>query len=244
MFYQLFVSFFSLAGWAEVCNRAISRQAWFCSCGWGLRPQSWPQAADVPCPVSSQQSQNLAARWTKCSPGPCVCFLHLFCFLIWNKKTHEAAPSKEIFCKLSGLLLSLISVMHIGNSVQGVREAWLQLYSMADRYFDSRGAAVKGTTELCPWVKLYNPEPGCYTRVLWACAVLGMHIAKVCLPFRTSQVIRKTLKHAFANCTVILSEHRLEAMLECQRFLVSISHGLTYCSLTTSDEHAKHTKWK
>lgn len=66
----------------------------------------------------------------------------------------------------------------------------------------------------------------------------------VCLPFRTSQVIRKTLKHAFANCTVILSEHRLEAMLECQRFLVSISHGLTYCSLTTFDEHAKHTKWK
>uniref|UniRef100_A0A8V5FLY3 Cystic fibrosis transmembrane conductance regulator n=1 Tax=Melopsittacus undulatus TaxID=13146 RepID=A0A8V5FLY3_MELUD len=36
----------------------------------------------------------------------------------------------------------------------------------------------------------------------------------------TSQVIRKTLKYAFANCTVILSEHRLEAMLECQRFLV------------------------
>ncbi|NWX97719.1 CFTR regulator, partial [Nothoprocta ornata] len=36
----------------------------------------------------------------------------------------------------------------------------------------------------------------------------------------TSQVIRKTLKHAFANCTVVLSEHRLEAMLECQRFLV------------------------
>ncbi|XP_074861284.1 cystic fibrosis transmembrane conductance regulator [Carettochelys insculpta] len=34
------------------------------------------------------------------------------------------------------------------------------------------------------------------------------------------QVIRKTLKHAFANCTVILSEHRLEAMLECQQFLV------------------------
>uniref|UniRef100_A0A8D0HQJ0 Cystic fibrosis transmembrane conductance regulator n=1 Tax=Sphenodon punctatus TaxID=8508 RepID=A0A8D0HQJ0_SPHPU len=36
----------------------------------------------------------------------------------------------------------------------------------------------------------------------------------------TFQVIRKTLKHAFANCSVILSEHRLEAMLECQRFLV------------------------
>ncbi|XP_040267378.1 cystic fibrosis transmembrane conductance regulator isoform X1 [Bufo bufo] len=36
----------------------------------------------------------------------------------------------------------------------------------------------------------------------------------------TFQIIRKTLKHAFANCTVILSEHRLEAMLECQFFLV------------------------
>ncbi|MEE6480967.1 hypothetical protein FKM82_012720 [Ascaphus truei] len=36
----------------------------------------------------------------------------------------------------------------------------------------------------------------------------------------TFQIIRKTLKHAFANCTVILSEHRLEAMLECQYFLV------------------------
>ncbi|XP_069832560.1 cystic fibrosis transmembrane conductance regulator isoform X2 [Dendropsophus ebraccatus] len=36
----------------------------------------------------------------------------------------------------------------------------------------------------------------------------------------TFQIIRKTLKHAFANCTVILSEHRIEAMLECQFFLV------------------------
>ncbi|XP_056655560.1 cystic fibrosis transmembrane conductance regulator [Monodelphis domestica] len=36
----------------------------------------------------------------------------------------------------------------------------------------------------------------------------------------TYQVIRRTLKNAFANCTVILSEHRIEAMLECQRFLV------------------------
>ncbi|XP_072509054.1 cystic fibrosis transmembrane conductance regulator isoform X1 [Notamacropus eugenii] len=36
----------------------------------------------------------------------------------------------------------------------------------------------------------------------------------------TYQVIRRALKNAFANCTVILSEHRIEAMLECQRFLV------------------------
>ncbi|XP_030072284.1 cystic fibrosis transmembrane conductance regulator [Microcaecilia unicolor] len=36
----------------------------------------------------------------------------------------------------------------------------------------------------------------------------------------TFQIIRKALKHAFANCTVILCEHRLEAMMECQNFLV------------------------
>ncbi|XP_040858085.1 cystic fibrosis transmembrane conductance regulator [Ochotona curzoniae] len=36
----------------------------------------------------------------------------------------------------------------------------------------------------------------------------------------TYQIIRRTLKQAFADCTVILCEHRIEAMLECQRFLV------------------------
>ncbi|XP_034876189.1 cystic fibrosis transmembrane conductance regulator [Mirounga leonina] len=36
----------------------------------------------------------------------------------------------------------------------------------------------------------------------------------------TYQIIRRTLKQAFADCTVILSEHRIEALLECQRFLV------------------------
>ncbi|XP_067906630.1 cystic fibrosis transmembrane conductance regulator isoform X1 [Heterodontus francisci] len=36
----------------------------------------------------------------------------------------------------------------------------------------------------------------------------------------TFQIIRKTLKHTFSNCTVILSEHRVEALLECQQFLV------------------------
>ncbi|XP_055446264.1 cystic fibrosis transmembrane conductance regulator isoform X5 [Bubalus kerabau] len=41
----------------------------------------------------------------------------------------------------------------------------------------------------------------------------------------TYQIIRRTLKQAFANCTVILSEHRIEAMLECQRFLVIRTHA-------------------
>ncbi|XP_017722842.1 PREDICTED: cystic fibrosis transmembrane conductance regulator isoform X4 [Rhinopithecus bieti] len=36
----------------------------------------------------------------------------------------------------------------------------------------------------------------------------------------TYQIIRRTLKQAFADCTVILCEHRIEAMLECQQFLV------------------------
>lgn len=39
---------------------------------------------------------------------------------------------------------------------------------------------------------------------------------------RTYQIIRRALKQAFADCTVILCEHRIEAMLECQRFLVSV----------------------
>lgn len=38
----------------------------------------------------------------------------------------------------------------------------------------------------------------------------------------TYQIIRRTIKQAFADCTVILCEHRIEAMLECQRFLVSL----------------------
>ncbi|XP_066561240.1 cystic fibrosis transmembrane conductance regulator [Amia ocellicauda] len=36
----------------------------------------------------------------------------------------------------------------------------------------------------------------------------------------TLQVLRKTLKYAFSNCTVILSEHRVEPLLECQSFLM------------------------
>lgn len=48
-------------------------------------------------------------------------------------------------------------------------------------------------------------------------------IAIVCvLVSRTLQVLRKTLKHAFSDCTVILSEHKVEPLLECQSFLVSV----------------------
>lgn len=36
----------------------------------------------------------------------------------------------------------------------------------------------------------------------------------------TLQVLRKTLKQSFSDCTVILSEHRVEPLLECQSFLM------------------------
>uniref|UniRef100_A0A672IXF4 Cystic fibrosis transmembrane conductance regulator n=1 Tax=Salarias fasciatus TaxID=181472 RepID=A0A672IXF4_SALFA len=36
----------------------------------------------------------------------------------------------------------------------------------------------------------------------------------------TLQVLRKTLKQSFSGCTVILSEHRVEPLLECQSFLM------------------------
>ncbi|PNJ00923.1 CFTR isoform 2, partial [Pan troglodytes] len=39
------------------------------------------------------------------------------------------------------------------------------------------------------------------------------------------QIIRRTLKQAFADCTVILCEHRIEAMLECQQFLIMMVAG-------------------
>ncbi|XP_036375803.1 cystic fibrosis transmembrane conductance regulator-like [Megalops cyprinoides] len=36
----------------------------------------------------------------------------------------------------------------------------------------------------------------------------------------TLKVLRKTLKHSFSNCTVMMSEHRVEPLLECQSFLM------------------------
>lgn len=44
---------------------------------------------------------------------------------------------------------------------------------------------------------------------------------RLCVLCRTLQVLRKTLKQAFSDCTVILSEHKVEPLLECQSFLVS-----------------------
>ncbi|TNN23005.1 Cystic fibrosis transmembrane conductance regulator [Liparis tanakae] len=47
----------------------------------------------------------------------------------------------------------------------------------------------------------------------------------------TLQVLRKTLKHSFSRCTVILSEHRVEPLLECQSFLVRLNRK--YASVTS-----------
>lgn len=48
----------------------------------------------------------------------------------------------------------------------------------------------------------------------------------------TLQVLRKTLKQSFSDCTVILSEHRVEPLLECQSFLMIEGNSIkTYDSI-------------
>nr|XP_061812358.1 cystic fibrosis transmembrane conductance regulator-like [Nerophis lumbriciformis] len=48
----------------------------------------------------------------------------------------------------------------------------------------------------------------------------------------TLQVLRKTLKQSFSGCTVILSEHRVEPLLECQSFLMMSGSSIkTYDSI-------------
>lgn len=54
------------------------------------------------------------------------------------------------------------------------------------------------------------------TEVKWALIAIVFVLVS-----RTLQVLRKTIKHAFSDCTVILSEHKVEPLLECQSFLVS-----------------------
>lgn len=61
--------------------------------------------------------------------------------------------------------------MYVGNSVWGIREAGLQLYSVADGRFGSRGAA-EALQSCAPAWQLCSPQPGCYTSVqLWACTL-------------------------------------------------------------------------
>uniref|UniRef100_A0A8C7QD46 Cystic fibrosis transmembrane conductance regulator n=1 Tax=Oncorhynchus mykiss TaxID=8022 RepID=A0A8C7QD46_ONCMY len=58
----------------------------------------------------------------------------------------------------------------------------------------------------------------------------------------TLQVLRKTLKQSFSNCTVILSEHRVEPLLECQSFLVSGSSMKRYDSIQKLLNETSHLK--
>ncbi|KAJ8388599.1 hypothetical protein AAFF_G00131640 [Aldrovandia affinis] len=59
----------------------------------------------------------------------------------------------------------------------------------------------------------------------------------------TLQVLRKTLKHSFSNCTVMLSEHRVEPLLECQSFLMiegsSVKKYSTIQKLMNETNHLK-----
>ncbi len=61
--------------------------------------------------------------------------------------------------------------------------------------------------------------------------MMMMVVVMVCVSVRvcrTLQVLRKTLKQAFSGCTVILSEHRVEPLLECQSFLVRFGLNLDF----------------
>uniref|UniRef100_A0A673CHX8 Cystic fibrosis transmembrane conductance regulator n=1 Tax=Sphaeramia orbicularis TaxID=375764 RepID=A0A673CHX8_9TELE len=59
----------------------------------------------------------------------------------------------------------------------------------------------------------------------------------------TLQVLRKTLKQSFSDCTVILSEHRVEPLLECQTFLMIESSSLkNYDSIQKLLNETSHLK--
>lgn len=59
----------------------------------------------------------------------------------------------------------------------------------------------------------------------------------------TLQVLRKTLKQSFSDCTVILSEHRVEPLLECQAFLMIEGNSMkTYESIQKLLNETSHLK--
>ncbi|XP_064175318.1 cystic fibrosis transmembrane conductance regulator-like [Anguilla rostrata] len=59
----------------------------------------------------------------------------------------------------------------------------------------------------------------------------------------TLQVLRKTLKHSFSDCTVMLSEHHVEPLLECQSFLMIEGSSLkTYDSIQKLMNETSHLK--
>ncbi|XP_058500678.1 cystic fibrosis transmembrane conductance regulator [Solea solea] len=59
----------------------------------------------------------------------------------------------------------------------------------------------------------------------------------------TLKVLRKTLKQSFSDCTVILSEHRVEPLLECQSFLMIENSSMkTYDSIHKLLNETSHLK--
>uniref|UniRef100_A0A665UGX0 Cystic fibrosis transmembrane conductance regulator n=1 Tax=Echeneis naucrates TaxID=173247 RepID=A0A665UGX0_ECHNA len=59
----------------------------------------------------------------------------------------------------------------------------------------------------------------------------------------TLRVLRKTLKYAFSGCTVIMSEHRVEPLLECQSFLMIEGSSMkTYDSIQKLMNETSHLK--
>uniref|UniRef100_A0A8C6L3P9 Cystic fibrosis transmembrane conductance regulator n=2 Tax=Nothobranchius TaxID=28779 RepID=A0A8C6L3P9_NOTFU len=59
----------------------------------------------------------------------------------------------------------------------------------------------------------------------------------------TLQVLRKILKQSFSSCTVILSEHKMEPLLECQSFLVRLGLcSVSYDSIQKVMTEMSHLK--
>uniref|UniRef100_A0A3Q2ZQM0 Cystic fibrosis transmembrane conductance regulator n=2 Tax=Kryptolebias marmoratus TaxID=37003 RepID=A0A3Q2ZQM0_KRYMA len=59
----------------------------------------------------------------------------------------------------------------------------------------------------------------------------------------TLQVLRKTLKQSFSGCTVILSEHKVEPLLDCQSFLMIENSSLkSYDSIQKLMNEVSHLK--
>jgi len=61
--------------------------------------------------------------------------------------------------------------------------------------------------------------------------------------FRTVKVLKKTLRQSFSTCTILLSEHKVEPLLECQSFLVKILPYLILYHQISFFNHYSHFYW-
>ncbi|MEQ2159504.1 hypothetical protein GOODEAATRI_023729 [Goodea atripinnis] len=87
-------------------------------------------------------------------------------------------------------------------------------------------------------------EPSSYLDPMMRSQCNADHARPPCEPFLSlHMVLRKTLKQSFSDCTVILSEHRVEPLLECQSFLmIEKSSVKSYDSIQKLMNEMSHLK--